>query len=197
MDRSWVSRPGDGLTFSVRLEVPPTVAAWGWIPLLTGVAVADAVRESGAREVALKWPNDVVGGDGKVGGILAVRDGHSAIVGVGLNLQFRAARPDPQAVSVAELAGQPDADEILASITGNLHGWWSRFVQAAGDAQRCGLHTAYSGQCVTLGAEVDVAESTGRRWTGVSEGIDHEGRLLVRGPGGVRAVSAADVTLRA
>lgn len=196
MHRAWMSRPGDGLTFSVRLDVPTTVAAWGWIPLLAGVAVADAVRDTGAEDVGLKWPNDVLGGDGKVAGVLSQRDGESVIVGVGLNLQFAGARPDPGAVSVAELGGRPAADPILAAVIGNLHGWWTRFLQAAGDATRCGLHTAYAGQCVTLGREVDVA-GPDHRWSGVAQAIDDQGRLLVRGPEGMRAIFAGDVTLRA
>ncbi|MEZ5158089.1 MAG: biotin--[acetyl-CoA-carboxylase] ligase [Candidatus Nanopelagicales bacterium] len=196
LERSWISRPGEGLTFSVRLDVPATVHTWGWIPLLAGVAAADAVRAAGVVDAGVKWPNDVVAGGGKLAGILSVRDEASAIVGIGLNLRFADARPDPDAVSVAELGGDPDPDRVLAAVVSNLHGWWTRFVETAGDAHRCGLHTAYTGQCVTLDREVDVVE-TDRRWRGAAQGIDAQGRLLVRDAEGVRAVFAADVTLRA
>ncbi|HPE12516.1 MAG TPA: biotin--[acetyl-CoA-carboxylase] ligase [Actinomycetota bacterium] len=196
LDRSWISRPGDGLTFSVRLDVPATVQAWGWIPLLAGVAVADAVRAAGVNDVGVKWPNDVVAGVGKLAGILSVRDEASAIVGIGLNLRFAGARPDPEAVSVAQAGGDPDPDRMLAAVVSNLHGWWTRFVEAAGDAHRCGLHTAYTGQCITLDQEVDVVE-TDRQWRGTAQGIDAQGRLLVRDDAGMHAVSAADVSLRA
>ncbi len=194
LGRAWVSRPGDGLTFSVRLDVPATVAAWGWIPLLTGVAVADAVRGVGAAEIGLKWPNDVVSDQGKVAGILSQRDANSAVVGVGVNLRFAAERPDPRAVSLAELGADPDADGLLARIVGNLHGWWTRFCESAGDAGRCGLHTAYVAQCVTLRRRVEVVEA-GRSGEGIAEQIDADGRLLVRDEFGVRALSAADVTV--
>ncbi|MEZ5186650.1 MAG: biotin--[acetyl-CoA-carboxylase] ligase [Candidatus Nanopelagicales bacterium] len=195
-DRSWVSRPGEGLTFSVRLEAPSTVTAWGWIPLLAGVAVADAIRDSGVPEVGLKWPNDVVGGSGKLAGILVQRDGDAVIVGVGVNLRFAGDPPDPNAVSVAELGGEPDADQVLASVVGYLHGWWTRFVEAAGDAHRCGLETAYLGRCVTVGSDVEVRAPDGR-WRGFAESIDDQARLLVRDDQAVvHRVSAADVTLR-
>jgi BirA family biotin operon repressor/biotin-[acetyl-CoA-carboxylase] ligase len=196
MDRQWLSRPGDGLTFSVRLNVPATVSAWGWIPLLAGVAVAQAVRAAGVTDVGLKWPNDVIGAGGKLAGILSVRDDSSAIVGIGLNLRFAGQRPDPDAVSVAELGGRPDQDEMLAGIVSSLHTWWTRFVGAAGDAQRCGLLPAYCDQCLTLGREVSVSGVDGV-FDGFATGIDAGGRLLVRGDAGIRAVSAADVTLRA
>ena len=195
LDRSWISRPGDGLTFSVRLDVPATVTAWSWIPLLAGVAVADALRSAGATQAAVKWPNDVVAGDGKLAGILSAQDGDSAIVGIGINLQFAQQRPDPVAVSLVEAGGEGDADVVLAAVIGNLHGWWSRFVEAGGDARRCGLLDAYTGQCVTIDRNVRVAGPSGA-WDGHAVGLDAAGRLLVRAAGGeVEVVSAADVGL--
>lgn len=195
LDRHWISHPGDGLTFSLRLDVPATVMAWGWIPLLAGVAVSDAVRSAGAAEVGLKWPNDVVSGSGKLAGILSQRDDGSAIVGVGVNLRFAGPLPDPDAVSVAQCGGDPDPDRLLAAIIGNMHGWWGRFVESAGDARRCGLHTAYAGRCVTLGRDVEV-RAPGGTWQGHAADIDADGRLLVRKPDGrIAAVSAGDVRL--
>lgn len=195
LDRDWISAPGDGLTFSVRLQVPATVRTWGWVPLLAGVATAHAVRAAGAQDVGVKWPNDVVGGRGKVAGILSQVDGGAAIVGIGVNLAFAGGRPDPNAVSVAELAGNPDADALLGAIITSLHDWWDRYVAAAGDAERSGLAAAYVDQCVSVGVDVQVSE-TGRIWAGHAQGIDDQGRLLVSDGGQVRPVSAADVTLR-
>lgn len=196
LDRTWVSAPGDGLTFSVRLRVPSTVTRWGWIPLLAGVATADAVRASGASDVGVKWPNDVVGGTGKLAGILSVRDQDAAIIGIGLNLAFSGERPDPNAVSVAEVGGNPDGDAILSALLENLHTWWQRFTAAAGDAQRSGLAQAYLRQCVSVGVEVQVS-SGGRTWGGQAQGIDEDGRLLVADGAQIVAVVAGDVTLRA
>lgn len=195
LDRQWVSAPGDGLTFSVRLHVPATVTAWGWIPLLAGVATADAVRGTGASGIGLKWPNDVVGQSGKLAGILSARDGDAAIIGIGLNVAFSGERPDPHAVSVAECGGNPDGEAILEHLLRSLHGWWERFVASGGDAQRCGLTQAYVEQCVSVGVDVDV-HAPDRTWSGRAEGIDDEGRLVVREADDLVAVSAGDVTLR-
>src|SRR5262249_10903421 len=74
--RSWISGPGTALTFSVLLRpagIPNAVR--GWIPLLAGVATATALREVSATDVRLKWPNDVLIGDGKLAGILAEQVG--------------------------------------------------------------------------------------------------------------------------
>lgn len=196
LDRSWVSAPGDGLTFSVRLDVPATVTSWGWIPLLAGIATAEAVRASGAQDVGVKWPNDVMGGAGKLAGILSVREADAAIIGIGLNLAFAGERPDPHAVSVAEVGGDPDPDAILSALLEQLDSWWQRFISAGGDAQRSGLADAYIGQCVTVGADVDV-NAGDRPWSGQAQGIDARGCLLVAAGDAVVAVSAGDVTLRA
>src|ERR1700760_3168530 len=63
LGRTWTSPPYAALTFSLLLRpaVPP--ARRGWLPLLTGVAVAAAVTEVTGLETRLKWPNDVLAGD--------------------------------------------------------------------------------------------------------------------------------------
>ncbi len=76
LGRDWVTPPRASLTVSFLVvppaEVPP--ASWSWLPLLTGVAAADAVRRVAGVEVGLKWPNDVLDPDGlKLGGILLER----------------------------------------------------------------------------------------------------------------------------
>ena len=87
--RTWVSQPGASLTFSVLLRpasVPPS--ARGWLPLLTGVAVAAGVRSAAGVAARLKWPNDILVGDRKLAGILAEQsaDGDAVVIGVGLNV---------------------------------------------------------------------------------------------------------------
>jgi BirA family transcriptional regulator, biotin operon repressor / biotin---[acetyl-CoA-carboxylase] ligase len=63
LGRTWTSPPRAALTFSVLLR-PATVprARLGWLPLLAGVAVADAVRAVAGVDAQLKWPNDVLAG---------------------------------------------------------------------------------------------------------------------------------------
>ena len=87
MGRTWVSPPRAALMFSVLLRpgtVPPT--RLGWLPLLTGVAVTTAVRAVTTVDAQLKWPNDVLVGDAKLGGILAEASGGAVVVGIGLNV---------------------------------------------------------------------------------------------------------------
>src|SRR5206468_1763624 len=75
MGRTWTSPPRAALTFSLLLKpaVPP--ARRGWLPLLTGVAVAAAVTEVAGVETRLKWPNDLLTADAKLADILAEAGG--------------------------------------------------------------------------------------------------------------------------
>lgn len=126
LDRDWTAPPRSGLFFSVLLnpaEVP--VARWGWLPLLTGVAVATGLSRAAGVDMALKWPNDVLVTVGdeerKTGGILAERAGEAGVViGVGINVTLRADElPVPQAASLA-LAGavSTDRDPLLRGCCG-------------------------------------------------------------------------------
>ncbi|MBB5939186.1 biotin--[acetyl-CoA-carboxylase] ligase [Streptomyces zagrosensis] len=79
LDRSWTAPPRSGLFFSVLLQPGPTVPVerWGWLPLLAGVATANAISHTAGVDTALKWPNDLLvtvhGEERKFGGILAER----------------------------------------------------------------------------------------------------------------------------
>jgi BirA family biotin operon repressor/biotin-[acetyl-CoA-carboxylase] ligase len=87
LGRSWVSPPRAALTFSLLVR-PDTVspARRGWLPLLAGVSVASAVRAAASVDARLKWPNDVLAGPAKLGGILAEAAGDAVVVGIGLNV---------------------------------------------------------------------------------------------------------------
>src|SRR5437763_5924225 len=67
MGRTWITPPRAALTFSLLLRpaVPP--ARRGWLPLLTGVAVAEAITGVTAVPATLKWPNDVLTDAGRLG----------------------------------------------------------------------------------------------------------------------------------
>jgi len=200
--RAWVSVPGASLTFSVLLRpasVPPALR--GWLPLLTGVAVAAAVRSVAGVAAVLKWPNDVLVGDRKLAGILAEQSpaDDAVVVGVGLNV---ATPEDALPVSPnglpatsllvegAEVAREP----LLAEILRCLEREYLAF-RADPDPARSGLLAEYTAACATLGRTVRVELPAGRLLVGQAEGIDRGGRLLVRPVGAASAtpVSAGDI----
>ncbi|MGW4905520.1 biotin--[acetyl-CoA-carboxylase] ligase [Streptomyces sp. NPDC004270] len=202
LDRQWTAPARSGLFFSVLLkpvEVP--VARWGWLPLLTGVAVATALARVAGVDTALKWPNDLlltVGDEErKAGGILAERAGEDAVVvGVGINVTLRAEElPVPQAGSLA-LAGAvtTDRDPLLRAVLRSLEDWYGRWRAAEGDPARSGLQEAYAAGCATLGRTVRAELPGDRSLVGEAVAVDGDGRLVIATEAGVQEpVGAGDI----
>ncbi|MEU5519278.1 biotin--[acetyl-CoA-carboxylase] ligase [Streptomyces sp. NPDC047860] len=202
LDRRWTAPARSGLFFSVLLrpsEVP--VARWGWLPLLTGVAVATGLSRAAGVDTALKWPNDLlvtVGGEErKAGGILAERAGDDGVViGVGINVSLRADElPVPTAGSLA-LAGavSTDRDPLLRGMLRSLEEWYGRWRAAGGDAGACGLQETYAAGCATLGRVVRAELPGDRSVVGEAVAVDGDGRLVLATESGVQEpVGAGDI----
>jgi BirA family biotin operon repressor/biotin-[acetyl-CoA-carboxylase] ligase len=185
LDRSWVSPPRAGLTFSVLLrpDLPPV--QWPWLPLWTGLAVATALRERADVDAQLKWPNDVVLGQAagahvagrKVCGVLAeVPEPGAVVLGIGLNVTTTQDElPHEQATSL-RLAGArtTDRDTLLRAVLRSL-----REVLADPAAAR----SAYRERCSTIGRRVRVELPAGQVAEGLAEDVDEDGRLVVDGKG--------------
>jgi BirA family biotin operon repressor/biotin-[acetyl-CoA-carboxylase] ligase len=196
LGRTWETPPRSALTLSVLL-VPRTPAVdWPWVPLLTGYAVARALRQLGAA-AALKWPNDVLLGDRKLAGILTERvdtpTGPAVVVGVGINVdQTREELPPDVALGATSLALEGvdvERTELLSALLRSLRTEYDAYQRGGLEA----LRSAYATSCVTLGREVSVALPNGDTVVGEATAIDEGGRLLVAGPDGVVPVSAGDV----
>lgn len=190
LDRSWEAPPGSALTFSVLLRPDWPADRWPWLPLLTGIAVRNALQEYVAA--GLKWPNDVLVGDKKICGILLERvdtpDGPAAIVGIGLNTGMTAEElPVDTATSLLlETGEQPDRTGVLIDVLRALFGLYR-------DADPAALHEDYTNASVTLGRQVHVELPGGEVIEGRAESIDEHGRLLVAHAGGTTVVGAGDV----
>ena len=155
MGRTWTSPPRAALTFSVLLKpaVPP--ARRGWLPLLTGVAVATAVTQVTGVETRLKWPNDLLTADAKLAGILAEAAGDAVVVGIGLNVSTEPAElaiswPNPSRRAARHLPARGRRDRagprgLLLAILGGLEHWYRAWQQAGGDPDRSGLRAEYTG----------------------------------------------------
>ncbi|HET7327373.1 MAG TPA: biotin--[acetyl-CoA-carboxylase] ligase [Nocardioidaceae bacterium] len=199
LGRVWAAPPRSGLTVSVLLRpsgVAPT--SWPWLPLLTGVAVAEAVGRISDLAPQLKWPNDVLVDDRKLAGILLERvdtpGGAAAVVGIGLNVSLRAAeRPVPSATSLAlEGVRAPDRTIVLREVLRVFGVLYDAWVAAGGDAA-AGLADAYTTRCSTIGRDVRVEAPAGGAVRGRALRIDLDGRLVVGAASGEVAVSAGDV----
>lgn len=197
LDRSWETPPRAGLTASVLLRPSPVPSErWSWLPLLTGVAVVEGIAAAGGPGCLLKWPNDVLHDELKLGGLLVERTetpaGTAAVVGIGLNVTTsRAELPVPSATSLA-LAGMPEPDRevILAAVLAALGGRYDAWRDGTGVAA---LPAAYSALCATIGRRVEVRLPSGKAVTAVASGVDPDGALVLESDAGRRVLTAGDV----
>jgi BirA family biotin operon repressor/biotin-[acetyl-CoA-carboxylase] ligase len=197
LDRTWESPAGTGLTFTA--SVAPTVdrSAWGWLPLLAGLAVVEAVQERTGLSAGLKWPNDVLVGDRKLGGLLVqvAANAPVAVIGIGINTHLRAeAMPVPEATSlVLEGADAEGADRVrlLTAILGRLAVRMADLDAGPSDQAMADYRNA----CVTLGRHVDIARTSAAHVRGVVADVADDAALVVdvHGDGTVH-VAAGDVT---
>jgi BirA family biotin operon repressor/biotin-[acetyl-CoA-carboxylase] ligase len=198
LGRSWVSPPGTGLYLSIILR--PDCPA-DWLPKLTltaGVAVASTIRQTGLTP-QLKWPNDILIADRKVGGILteAVFDRRRinfAILGIGVNVNMER---NELPISIRNLAGslrlglgEPlSRIHLIQTLLQQIEQWYESF--------QTGLFATiletWSEFDTTLGREVEVFLPE-KRLAGVAEALGPDGTLLVRDRTGcLHSVVAGDV----
>lgn len=191
LDRTWQTPPGSALAISVLLrELPEDGESLGWVPLLAGAAMADAVAaQLPMRAVGVKWPNDVLVDGRKICGILAEVAGDAVIVGAGVNTRMTAAQlPVPTATSFAALGADIDEDRLVADWLTGL------------DAMRRMLLTEpariveeISARCITLGLDVRAELPDGTQVEGTAVRLDTGGRLVLAVAGDERTISAGDV----
>jgi BirA family biotin operon repressor/biotin-[acetyl-CoA-carboxylase] ligase len=194
LDRTWSSPPRAGLTFSVLLR-PGAVPDrdWTWVPLLTGLAVAESVETISDVGTRLKWPNDVLMDERKVAGVLVERHNSALIVGVGLNVTTTVRElPGPEAISLALAeAAVTDRETLLRAVLRSIAQRYLEWRDSSGDVAR--IAGLYADRCATLGADLRVALPDGTTVEGTGERIDEHGRLVVRTTAGEQTLSAGDV----
>jgi BirA family biotin operon repressor/biotin-[acetyl-CoA-carboxylase] ligase len=194
-DRSWTTPTRAGLTFSFLLRPAFPRPAWGWLPLLAGLAVAGPLTRLAEIDVRLKWPNDVLVGERKLGGILTEVVGDAVVVGIGLNVSLRTDElPVPTATSLAiEAAAVVDREPVLRAVLRETERLYADLARAGGDATASGLHAAYVDACATLARQVRVELPGDRAVEGEAVDIDPDGRLIVATADSREAVGAGDV----
>jgi BirA family transcriptional regulator, biotin operon repressor / biotin---[acetyl-CoA-carboxylase] ligase len=196
----WQSAAGQGLYVSVVLRPSITAQDMPLIPLVAGLAAAQAIGIAAVREVDLRWPNDLLIGDRKAGGILVESKTESgalsfAVVGIGINVHQRSFDPDlsTPATSLDIEAGRTISRQaLLISLLESLqHETWA--LQDAGLRAAITARVAYMSSWIS-NRRVEVHGP--QACVGVTAGLDEHGFLLVRTDrgmvtvqtGGIRAV---------
>jgi BirA family biotin operon repressor/biotin-[acetyl-CoA-carboxylase] ligase len=180
--RAWVAAPGSALLCSIVVRPALEASRWGLLPLLAGVAAADAIDRRTGVGVGLKWPNDLVVDECKLGGILCEADpGAWAVIGIGINVSAAPAG----AASLADAgASRLDRADLAAALLGALE-------VALGDPDDA--LERYRSRSVTVGRRVCARTLDGSAIVGEAVEIAEDGALVIE-EGAVRhRVDAADV----
>jgi BirA family biotin operon repressor/biotin-[acetyl-CoA-carboxylase] ligase len=195
--RRWHGAAGQDISFSLARRVVRPVRELAALSLVAGVAAAKALRALGASQASLKWPNDLVAGGAKLGGILVEtrsQGGASlAVIGIGINFE---SKPELQRrlrrriASVADLLSPPPSRNEIIEKTGlALLAALEAFEARGFDAARedwLALH-AHAGQ------RIRVRLADGRMLTGIATGVDDDGGLCLQTRRGLRAVRSGQV----
>jgi BirA family biotin operon repressor/biotin-[acetyl-CoA-carboxylase] ligase len=197
----WVSALGGSLAFSLLWRFRQGLGELSaGLSLAVAVGVARGLESVGAGAMRLKWPNDLLFEDRKLGGILVEMSGGatgpcSAIIGVGLNVRLPEEARRRIAVPVADLAAScspPSRTILLARLlrhTGDVLNEFERHGFAALRQEWVARH-AWQGRRVVLKvAERHIAE-------GLAEGIDDDGALLLRAGDELKRFHAGELSLR-
>lgn len=203
--RQWLSPFGSGLCLSVSgcfAVVPPSLPA---LALAAGVAVNRALLELQPRDLGLKWPNDIVAGGGKLGGLLVDVQGESggpitAILGVGINidvserLRGELAGNDgwpPAGLRQQGCAGPLSRNVLAANMINQLQVMMTEFARSGfvNFIDEWRHYDCLRGKQVTVTSGSQV-------YMGVAAGIGEDGALLLEGQGEVRKFISGEVTVR-
>jgi BirA family biotin operon repressor/biotin-[acetyl-CoA-carboxylase] ligase len=200
LDRSWWAPPRTCLLMTLLLRPALPLQRVGQLTMCLGLGAAEGIAQVTGVTAQLKWPNDLLVGGRKLGGMLTELDADGgklnyAVLGLGLNVNVDFARDGapadvaPLATSLLQETGREvDRLALLAAILARTEGWYDAAL--AGQSP----HEAWAARLDTLGRRVRVAMTAGAL-EGVAVGVTPEGALLVREDGGaVRTVWSGDVT---
>jgi BirA family biotin operon repressor/biotin-[acetyl-CoA-carboxylase] ligase len=204
--RSWLAPFGCGICMSIGWqfgEAPPTFSA---LSLAVGVAAARALRRLGAESVGLKWPNDLMWQQRKLGGILIEMRGESAgpaqvVIGLGINVRMPAAvrikLAEQQAALIADVheimrEGTPTRNALIAALVEEIVAMLRTFAQKGFEP------FVEEWRSLDTLADAPVRVISGTETTfGRACGVELDGTLLVDVDGRLRRFASGEVSLRA
>lgn len=194
--RRWYAAPDSALTFSLCRTVRRPPRELPGLALIAGVATVRALRALGARAVALKWPNDLVVGEAKLGGILVETrlqgSATLAVIGIGINwrrdaaLELRLRRP---ITALERLTALPARGAVIERIAVELMRALELFEAQGLEPMR----RAWEQLDAHAGRRVRIRLADGRLISGVARGLAEDGGLRLATSAGVRAVHSGRV----
>ncbi len=198
--RQWASAPRVGIWFSMLIRPELPLAEWPRLTTWAAVSVARTIESVLDLNLTIKWPNDLVLRGRKVAGILTELGTSSAgepfaVVGMGINVnqalddfpeEIRDRVTSLRLLTGAEVFRPELAAAILADLSGTRTEMQFQFERVVQEAAR---RSSLLGNAISISMGSDVID-------GIAEGLDSEGRLLLRSPDGTaHTLGAGEVTL--
>jgi BirA family biotin operon repressor/biotin-[acetyl-CoA-carboxylase] ligase len=199
LGRKWISPKGNlYLSVVLRPNIPMHKAPL--VTLIGAVAVVSAIRTTCGLEAGIKWPNDILISGKKVSGLLtemsAEQDRIRHIVlgiGVDVNMEMVELPPEVRGLTTtlaAEVGAKINRIALLQQVLRDLEHWYQKFLNNDEDVLE-----AWKKLNVTVGNRITVS-GAGETLDGLAQGVDRDGRLIVRlDDGTIRTVAAGDVTI--
>ena len=207
LGRGWLAPFGSGLCLSWSWLFREAPAGLASLSLAVGVAAVRALAACGVHGVRLKWPNDLLVGEGKLGGILCELRAEAAgpayvVVGLGLNVALpatarariataSAAAGGLEPAALADRGPPPSRDRLAAALLGALGAMVDEF-EAHGFTP---FHGEWSSADALAGRGVRVIAHRTER-AGIARGIAPDGALLLEIDGRAERVTSGEVSLR-
>lgn len=193
LGRPWRSPPG-GLWMSVVLRPVLPASQWPLLGFAAALAAAEAIEGVAGVPTQLKWPNDLIAGGRKVGGILVEAGGTYAVAGIGINANVTIDQVDSElaatATSLETLRGGP---VDLPALAREVLSQFERFYDVL-TKEPAAILQRWRERSTILGRRVQIVGV--QTFEGLAEDVDMEGALLVRTLSGVQRVYAGEVSLR-
>ncbi len=198
LGRTWASLEGRSLLASILLRPRVAPSDAPLLSLLAAVCMVRAIRSTNGVDVMCKWPNDLVVGERKLGGILAEAHVHSerlsfVVIGTGVNV---AEQPDdfpPEikrtATSILMEGGRVYGVALLREYLRELRGLYT----PTGENLRTDVLDTYRAMSATIGRDVVATTASGQRIEGRATGIDDRGELLVKSGPRTEAIGFGEV----
>ena len=190
LSRVWFSPPGANLYCSIVLKAtrpPERLMEWlSWLPLISALAAAEAIEAVSSLHVSVKWPNDLLISERKVGGILC-ESGTGAgskpfqVIGIGLNVNVdqqdwpEELRESATSIWCAQ-GCVVDRNRLLAQLLLELEHCLDEL--ALHGTRRLAL--AYGQRCSTIGHPIQATLANGDLVVGIAEYIGYDGSLRVQ-----------------
>ena len=173
LSRTFEAPKNSALLFSFYIEPKRSTEDWGWIALIAGVSVAQALDKVKAT---VKWPNDILVNEKKISGLIAEIVGDGVVIGIGINVGMSLEElPVLTATSLAvEGVSNTNRNEILAKVLSQFESNFSTWDE--GDDSATQIYTSLSS---TLGTKVQIHYPNEQIEKGLAVAISPRGELIL------------------